>query len=100
MPADYYSNLLSNSMQKAGDFLLQSLLIDFWPKYRAPIITWVIASILVAVVKIFGQSIIRWISAISGDSRRETRWKVRKFNSVYDFVTNFQDLLKRLQFHK
>ncbi len=66
-------------------------LLDLWPVFKP----YTIASLIGAFLWFCVHSVIRFISKLSGDSKRKTQRQVRKAKIWFDFLSNISDSFGR-----
>lgn len=86
---------LSEALQKSYSSALKKILEMIWPY----IVSAIGLLILYAVIRYIGVFFIRWWCVMIGDSKRETRRKLRIWRKLIDIVSNLPDILKLFQ-HK
>lgn len=67
-----------------------------WSVFGPYIIATISGIIIIGIYKFFGRRIVRFFSQISGDSKRETRRKEKKFCNAVDMISNLNDLSESL----
>lgn len=78
------NEMMHNAMKEA--------IIFNWNIFKPYLVPFIIGFIVWGACKLFARKIVRFISVVSGDTRRETKRKLKKSDDLIDLISTVNDI--------